>query len=395
MGMMMLGMLIMTLVGDRDSWNFSSLMMGGGMGGMGMMGGMGGGMGMMGGMMGGGMRSAPPRLLRSVPPTTLPFAQIQPGQTRSLPTRLVSLNGPNDASRVALPEKGEPLQIGDVSQLTNKSRIQAALRQLAAEKAPETVAQLVMWNVAAGLDWSAITQLAIGQGKWANAQELALAKAFVKRLDTKAEASPSNDSGRLYWEVSAEEGALQNLVNDLNGLLDNTLVLGLKVESGIPASADGPALACRVRLTRNGAQNGARVTVSSIDGTGAAWQEMGKFDLSLVKGKDGKLSAEQVADATAEGVLSRLVRAQLTKSGKVKGKDAFKVRIDNVSPLVLNGLALAGPAGAEAKEAKVVALAGLSIAPRRSLTVNATPELVERLSLKSGIRVVAADLSGL
>ncbi len=51
MGMMMLGRLIMSLVGDRDSWNQMSLMSGM-MGGMGMMG---GGMGMMGGGMGGGM----------------------------------------------------------------------------------------------------------------------------------------------------------------------------------------------------------------------------------------------------------------------------------------------------------------------------------------------------
>ena len=54
----------------------------GGMGG-GMMGGMGGGM--MGGM-GGGMRS--------VPPSALPSALLNAGQTRHLPTRLVSISGP-------------------------------------------------------------------------------------------------------------------------------------------------------------------------------------------------------------------------------------------------------------------------------------------------------------
>jgi hypothetical protein len=78
MGMMMLGRLIMSLVGDRDSWDQSSLMSGmggGGMGGMGGgMGGMGGGMGGMGGGMGGGFRS--------VPPTSLPFAALNPKQTR-------------------------------------------------------------------------------------------------------------------------------------------------------------------------------------------------------------------------------------------------------------------------------------------------------------------------
>jgi hypothetical protein len=394
MGMMMLGMLIMTLVGDRDSWDFTSLMRGGGMGGMG--GGMMGGMGGMGGggMMGGGMRSAPPRLMRSIPPTSLPHATLNPNQTRNLPTRLVSLGGPDENSNVALPQKGEPLQIGDISQLTNKSKVQAALRQLAAEKAPDTVAQLVMWRLAANLDWPTIAQLAVVERKWANPQELTLAKEFVDRLNTRADVSPAADSGRLYWEVTAQDAAMRTLATELNGLFDNTIVLGLKVERTIPVRPDGPALACLVRLSGSGDKTEALVTVSSTDGTGAAWQPMGKFSLSLSKGKDGKLGAEQVADATAEGVLSRLVRAQLTKAGKVKGKDTFKVRIDNASPLVLNGLALAGPASV-GKDAQAVALAGLSVAPRRSLTVNATPELVERLGLKTGIRVVAADLSGL
>src|SRR5271166_2136153 len=72
MGMMMLARLIMYLCGDYDSWDQRSLSIGMmGMGGMGMggmgMGGMGGGMGGMGGGM------------RSVPPTSLPFANLKPG----------------------------------------------------------------------------------------------------------------------------------------------------------------------------------------------------------------------------------------------------------------------------------------------------------------------------
>ena len=79
MGMMMLARMIMYFCGDPDSWDQRSLMIGmmGGMGG-GMMGGMGGGMmgGMGGGMggMGGGMRS--------VPPSALPSALLNRGQTR-------------------------------------------------------------------------------------------------------------------------------------------------------------------------------------------------------------------------------------------------------------------------------------------------------------------------
>ncbi len=105
MGMMMLARMIMYFCGDPDSWDKRSLMigmMGGMMGGMGggMMGGMGGGM--MGGM-GGGMRS--------VPPTELPSALLEPGQTRHLPTRLVSLSPPDPQAGVKLPEQGEPLQL--------------------------------------------------------------------------------------------------------------------------------------------------------------------------------------------------------------------------------------------------------------------------------------------
>ncbi len=115
MGMMMLGRLIMSLIGDRDSWDQRSLMsgmmmgMGGGMGG----GMMGGGMGMMGGGMGGGMRS--------VPPTGQPFATLNPNQTRHLPTRLASLSAPNPNdpdSGVVMPSEGEKLRLGDIKDQT-------------------------------------------------------------------------------------------------------------------------------------------------------------------------------------------------------------------------------------------------------------------------------------
>ncbi len=85
--MMMLARMIMYFCGDPDSWDQRSLMIGmmGGMGGG--MGGMGGGMGGMGGGMG-GMGGG----MRSVPPSDLPSALLNPGQTRNLPTRLVSIS---------------------------------------------------------------------------------------------------------------------------------------------------------------------------------------------------------------------------------------------------------------------------------------------------------------
>ena len=120
MGMMMLSRMIMYFCGDPDSWDMRSLMIGM-MGGM--RGGMGGGMGMMGGM-GGGMMGGMGGGMRSVPPTALPSAILNPGQTRHLPTRLVVLTPPDPREGVRLPEKGEPLQLGDIAEINDNPRVQ-------------------------------------------------------------------------------------------------------------------------------------------------------------------------------------------------------------------------------------------------------------------------------
>jgi len=77
----------------------------------------------------------------------------------------------------------------------------------------------------------------------------------------------------------------------------------------------------------------------------------------------------------------------------MKGRPSFRVKIENDSPLVLNGLALAG--ASSKSDAAPQNLAGLALPPRRSLTVVADAALVERLGLKAGIKVHGADLSGL
>ena len=51
----------------------------------------------------------------------------------------------------------------------------------------------------------------------------------------------------------------------------------------------------------------------------------------------------RLAEQLAEGIAGRLVRAQVTKGKKVKDVQTYKLRIDNASPLLLNGVALAGP----------------------------------------------------
>ena len=68
--------------------------------------------------------------------------------------------------------------------------MQKALKRLAADKAPTTIAQLVMWRVAASSSGTTIAELS---KNWANAHELSLAREFVDKLDT----LPEGESGVL------------------------------------------------------------------------------------------------------------------------------------------------------------------------------------------------------
>ncbi|MBX6315318.1 MAG: hypothetical protein IRY99_20760, partial [Isosphaeraceae bacterium] len=129
------------------------------------------------------------------------------------------------------------------------------------------------------------------------------------------------------------------------------------------------------------------------------WALRGKFSVPLRQGPGepgGLRKPYEVADAAVQGVLDRLVRVQLRKQkGKdKKGKEVYVIRIDNASPLVLNGLALVGPAGSDGA-VRPTGLAGFCLPPRKSLTVPASAEAVERLGLAEGVRLLAADLSAL
>ena len=209
--------MIMYFCGDPDSWDMRSLMigmmggMGGGMGGMGggMMGGMGGGMGGMGGGM------------RSVPPSALPSAVLNAGQTRHLPTRLVSITAPNAQSGRGPARKGrEAEDLGDVTNVNDDPQVQKALRRLTAEMAPTSVSQLVMWRLAAKLDWETIALLS---EKWANDYELMLARDFVDHLDV----LPEGETGRLLIEVTGKDAAGEPIAVELGKLLGGKTVLGL------------------------------------------------------------------------------------------------------------------------------------------------------------------------
>jgi len=302
-----------------------------------------------------------------------------------LPTRLVALSQPDPERPVVMPAKGEPLEILDIAQVTQDAQVQKALRRLAADKAPATVSQLVMWRVGSKLDWESIARMS---KNWSNTHELSLARAFVESLD----ALPEGESGTLLVEVTAADDTQTALAADLSKLLAGQVMLGLPVKVGIPSKPQGPTVACRVQLTGTAEKAEAQVQVFKSDGTATAWAAVGKFTLPVDRA-EGKVKEAAFADSLAEEVLSRLVRAQLSKGPVVKGKPTFKIRIDNASPLILNGLAVQGNVDTSKDEPKI--LAGISISPFKNLTVPATGEMVEQLGLKKGIRVIAADLSGL
>jgi hypothetical protein len=356
-GMLMISRIIISVCGDNDSWDQRSL--GIGMGGM------------RGGMVGG---------MRSVPPTSLPFADLKPGQTRHLPTRLVSLGPPDPETGLTMPAKGEPLKIGHVSDVGAAERVQKALKRLAADKAPQSVSQLVLWRLSSDLSWESIHQMS---SRWANPFELTLAHEFVDRLDS----LPDKETGMLLFQVDAADQASVSMVDEVRVTLHDKQVLGLHARVGTLSSPESPAVACQIRL----GEKEAHVQVAASDKLAASWVPVGKFTLPIVR-KLGKLQSKAFAGALAEGILSRLVRAQLAVGPRAKGKLTYRIRIDNASPLILNGLAAVGTAS---KQEEPMVLWGISIPPWKSMTVPVSEEAVKTLSLRKGIRLVASDLSGL
>ncbi len=388
--------MIMNLV-EPETWDRMAFMrgmmgaMGGGgmMGGMGGggMGGMGGGMGGMGGMGGGGFRS--------VPPADLPTATLAPGQSRGLKTRLVRLGGPNAEGGVDFPAKGEPLTLGDVGQTEAAPKVQAALRRLARDCAPEAVSQVALW-AAAGMPWDDVAKLS---RNWASPQELALAKAMVADLDAKDQAG---DTGRLLIEVTAKADAQKGLADQLAAAFRGRSMLGLAVEGSVPTRPAGPAVACKVQIGGTAEKPEASVQLASSDANASAWAPVGKFELPMSRDDAGKLKAEAFGDALAEGLLDRLVKVSVRKGAASTGlipaapktAGAYGVRIENYSPLLLNKW-LGATSGMKAKvgePAKV--LLGLSLSPRRTFAVPITAESVEKYGLKN-VKAVALDLSGL
>ena len=201
-------------------------------------------------------------------------------------------------------------------------------------------------------------------------------------------ASPKDDSGRIYVEVRGDSP----LAAELKGLFKDYPILGLKAEAGIPDAPDGPAVACTIDLgagRREGGPGRRQVDRRPRPGVGRLGQvhRPGRHQGRQGRGPDpGRRRGRG-----RPGPPGRRQAGQGRR--RSRARTPTRSAIDNYSPLILNGLALAGT-GEKADESLKL-LSGIAIAPRKSFTIPATAEVVEALGLKNGVRVLAADLSGL
>ena len=129
------------------------------------------------------------------------------------------------------------------------------------------------------------------------------------------------------------------------------------------------------------------VQVVSSNGAARDWVPFGKFSVPVAK-EQGKFDPARFAEALAEGIINRLVRAQSIKGPREKGKLTYGIRIDNVSPLNLNGLAVVGYGDKPGEDAQ--GALGDQHRASEAHGLPATEEAVKAMGLKQGIRVTAA-----
>ena len=189
------------------------------------------------------------------------------------------------------------------------------------------------------MPWDEVARFTRG---WANAHELALAKQLASGLDTKSAA----DTGRLLVEVSAREEAQRGLAGELAKALTGRTMLGLALEPTVPDRPAGPAVACKVQLT---GPSEATVQVAFSDASGTAWVAAGKFPMTIARDEKGVAKGDAFGDTLAEELAKRLVGVKVAKTpsgGPIpkgpKDKDAYTIRVENYSSLLLNGVAVIG-----------------------------------------------------
>ena len=241
------------------------------------------------------------------------------------------------------------------------------------------------------MPWEEVARAA---GPWANAHELALAKRMV------ADDAAEGDSGKLLVEIAGRDEAGRELAGVLSKAIAGRSMLGLSVEPSVPSVPSGPSVGVRVQVSGPAGRPEASVQVAVSDASGTAWVAAGKFPLVLAMDEEGAVKAEAFGEALADGLIKRLVGVKVSKASSggpipkaPRASDAYVIRVENYSPLLLNAVAVVG-AGAKAGESPRT-LAGIALPPRRVLSFPASAESVEKSGLRQGARVTALDLSSL
>src|SRR5262249_28675894 len=222
----------------------------------------------------------------------------------------------------------------------------------------------------------------------------------VDQLGEPGAAGEVRDPGLLHMTFTGDTKDQLPVMRALIQLFSGKSLFGLKIRPGIPQTPMGPSMACRVNLVGEWPRVKAVVTVTTSGGN-HTWTPAGQVEGPLPQGVSGRMQAGAFADAIAEAGLGRAVKGELIDGSpgpgeaerRGEGEGPYWIRIENDSPLILNGLILAG-AGPSRKGGRPMFLVGLCIPPRKSLTIPAADDLVERLGLRRGVRILAADLSG-
>ena len=82
--------------------------------------------------------------------------------------------------------------------------------------------------------------------------------------------------------------------------------------------------------------------LTGSDASSRSWVSFGKFTCRSPAAARASRRRLKLADEIAEGMLGRLVRTQLIKGPREKGKLTYRIQIENGSPFRLNGVAAVG-----------------------------------------------------
>lgn len=259
--------------------------------------------------------------------------------------------------------------------------VQTAVRRLAIEKAPETVSQLVMWRMATGKEWAELANIS---RRYVKPEEVALAKRISDQLAGSLDDLGPIGKGSLYVSFVSDDPSQTARIEEWKGELSKAPVLGLQARFDATRTPEGPAVGCQVRLENGGEK--AQVVVYTTESTGRAWRSLAKFEQDIPAGKPSDF-----IDVLAAEMGNRLVRMTLVKGSVEKGKLTHKLSIENLSPLILNGLTIGG--ANPQPGASLSMLAGFSLPPRKGFGFPVSDDVIDRLGLKEGVRVEAMDLN--